>query len=528
MPDQNAPAQLLAAAFAALNSGQLAQAGELCKRVLARHPELPQAHFLVGLVALEGQDRRTAFQAFASVTKLAPEHAAAWAQLARLLLSDGQFARADEALAVAVRCHSDDPIVLDLLGSLFSLTGEYQRASGLFERAVARAPKQTGFLLNLANNHIYHGRIDAGLALLERLLAIAPDSPQAHWVLANTRRAANTEHIEQMQALLAKTHHQRARAFFYYAIGKSCEDLGDFSAAGAAFVAGASARRTTVVYDEAAEIALFQRLTTAFNGRWLSTQAPGTAQEGPIFVLGQPRTGTTLVERIISAHSSVESAGELQQFPLAVRRLSGHQAPQRYSAALIDAALTVKPAALGAAYLETAARARGTAPLFVDKLPQNYLLLPLILAALPQARIVHLVRDPADACVASFKQLFADAYLHSYEPGEMARHHLRYRQLMDHWRAEFPERFIELHYESLARDLEPNARQLLAALGLPWEPACLRFYEQPSAVSTASAVQVREPAHSRSIGQWRRYQDALAPLFDALAQGPVNAQQDRA
>ena len=167
---------------------------------------------------------------------------------------------------------------------------------------------------------------------------------------------------------------------------------------------------------------------------------------------------------------------------------------------------------------------RGNTPRFVDKLPQNYLMIPLILKALPNAKIVHLVRDPMDACFASFKQLFADAYLHSYDQHEMARHHARYRKLMQYWRQRFPGQFYDISYEETARDVETNARGLLNFLELPWEDACLDFHTQKSAVSTASAAQVREPAHTRSIGRWRRYAPALQPMVDTLREQGISVE----
>ncbi len=145
----------------------------------------------------------------------------------------------------------------------------------------------------------------------------------------------------------------------------------------------------------------------------------------------------------------------------------------------------------------------------------------MILAALPNAKIVHLTRDPMDACFASFKQLFADAYLHSYDQREMARHHARYRRLMEVWRARFPGRFLDISYEDTAADLEPSVRRLLTFLGLPFEEACVSFHSQASAVSTASAVQVREPAHTRSVGRWKRYERQLEPMREALARAGV-------
>ena len=160
---------------------------------------------------------------------------------------------------------------------------------------------------------------------------------------------------------------------------------------------------------------------------------------------------------------------------------------------------------LGKAYIATTAKMRGSLPRFVDKLPPNYLYLPLILKALP-AKIIHLRRNPMDACFASYKQLFADAYPHSYDLAEMARHHARYYHLMALWRERFGERFFDIAYEDTARDLEPNARALIEFLELPWEDDCLNFHKQKTAVTTASAVQVRQPAHTRSIGRWLRYE----------------------
>ncbi len=522
MADEQALRALLREGFAALNAGELKRAGDLCNRLLGLAPELVQGHFLVGLVALEAKDRKTAFQAFGSVTQLDPEHSAAWAQLARLFMSEGQVSRADAALAQAVERQPTDPLVQDLIGMVYSLMGEYGLAEAWFDKACRARPDHTPFLLNLATNHTYFGRTEDALALYERILHLQPDSPQAHWSLAAARRAEDDAHIRECaRQVLRPGLHPRAQAFYYYAIGKECEDLGRWEDAFEAFSRGAAARRQTVEYDEAAEQEMFDYLEAHFDAAWLAGCAPGALDESPIFVLGQPRTGTTLIERIISSHSQVSSAGELQQFSLAIRRLGGHRDAKRFSAGLFASALNLAPRELGALYLDSTRRVRGDTPYFVDKLPQNYLCLPLILAALPNAKIVHLTRDPMDACFASFKQLFADAYLHSYEQQEMARHHARYRHLMACWRERFAGRFLDVSYEDTARDLEPQVRRLLDFLGLPFEERCLTFYAQDTAVSTASAVQVREPAHTRSIGRWRRYEAQLAPMHNALVKAGV-------
>ncbi len=509
--------ELLRRGYALLSRGDIAGAGECCREILAAREDLVPGHFLVGLVGLEAQDRKTAFSAFQSVVRLDPDHAAAWAQLARLYMSEGQVRRADDALRETLRLKPTDPTVLDLIGTTLSLMGEHSAAKAFYGRADASRPDHPPFMQNLANNLVYHGDTHAAGAIFRRIIALREDSPQAHWGLSGSAKAQDESHIGQMRAL-AERHgdNPRARAFYLYAIGKECEDLEQWEAALEAFHAGAAARRATVEYDEAAEIEMFDYLLEHYTPEWLASRPPGDPDPSPIFVLGQPRTGTTLIERVITAHSQVHSAGELQQLGLALRRLSNYRDPKRFSAALFATAAALDPAKIGGMYLRTSGKMRGDRPRFVDKLPQNYLLIPLILAALPNAKIVHLVRDPMDACFASYKQLFADAYLHSYDQGEMARHHARYRHLMDAWRERFGGRIHDVHYESAAADLEPAARALVDYLALPWEDGCLAFHEQAGAVSTASAVQVREPAHTRSIGRWRRYEAGLQPMRAAL------------
>lgn len=508
---------LLRQGFTLLSQGRTAEAGDCCRKILELEPELVPGHFLVGLVALEAKDRITAFRAFGSVTKLDPGHAAGWAQLARLFMAEGQVNRADAALAEAIRIDSQDPVVQDLIGTVYSMMGEHGLARDWYRRAVDKRPDHIPFLLNLANNLVYHGETDAAVDLHRHIIELQPDSPQAHWSLAGTKKAADESHIEQLRGLLAaREHHPRMQAFYYYAIGKEYEDLELWEAAFEAFAEGASARRQTVEYDENAEIRMFEYLERSYTTEWLDRNAGGHETEAPVFVLGQPRTGTTLIERIICAHTDVRSAGELQQFGLAIRRVSDFRDPKRFSAEFFDAAVDADAARVGRMYMDTTRRVRGVEPHFVDKLPQNYLLIPMILKALPGAKIVHLTRDAADACFASFKQLFADAYLHSYDLEEMARHHCRYRRLMERWRERFPGRFVDISYEDTVSNLEANARTLIDHLGLPWQDACLRFHEQEQAVSTASAVQVREPAHTRSVGRWRRYETQLEPMLKIL------------
>jgi tetratricopeptide (TPR) repeat protein len=507
--------------FSLLAAGRTDEASECCRRLLTAKPDLVEGHFLVGLIALELKQTWIAVSAFGSVTTLKKDHGAAWANLARVLMQAGQPGRADKALESAVKYHDNNPVVLDLIGSTYGLLGDQQEASVWIEKAVQKEPAGVPFLVNRANNHMFLGELDDAEKVLRKVLAVQGTNANAHWILSNVRKAASRNHVEQLEMLVRQDRDPRALAFLNYGLGKELEDLEEWDAAFDAFARGAAARRTTLDFDEVPEVEMYAAFAELFTTKWLQDGSIGHEDSSPIFVIGQPRSGTTLVERIITSHSMVHSAGELKQFGTAVRRLSKYSEPTRYSAKLAQHAAVVDTEKLGKAYMATSEKLRGTTPRFVDKLPPNYLYLPLILKALPNAKIVHLTRNPMDACFASFKQLFADAYPHSYEQAEMARHHARYFHLMETWRERFGERFFDISYEETAGDLEPNARALMRFLDLPWEDACLNFHKQDAAVTTASAVQVREPAHTRSIGRWRRYADQLSLMQKTLQEQGV-------
>jgi tetratricopeptide (TPR) repeat protein len=507
--------KLLRDGFAALNSARPDVAEAACRRVLAVDPKCVPAHFLVGLIAIERKDNKTAIGAFGSVTRLQSNHVAAWAQLARLLLQVGNPGHAEDAMRRARALGSSDPIVQDLLGTVCALWGDQPAANEWFRQAARARPDVAQYQLNLANNLVVLGREAEARAALTAALAADPNNPQAHWLLANARAATSAQHIGELDRLCSVYARQpQAVAFLSYAAGKEHEDLEQWNDAFAAFARGAAAKRSIVDYDEQAEAQLFDALIETFTPQWCAREMPGCADAAPIFVVGEPRTGTTLVERIITSHSQVHSAGELQQFALSLRRVVNVAAPGGHSAQIVRAAANVDVKALGEAYVKATRHQRGTRPRFVDKLPINYLYLGVIAKALPNARIVHVVRDPIDSCFASYKQLFADAYYHSYDQLEMARHHVRYRRLMDYWRSVLPGRFIDVVYEDVVTDLEPQARRVIEHLALPWEDACVNFHTNAAAVTTASAIQVREPVYRRSVARWRCYEIQLRPTIE--------------
>jgi hypothetical protein len=245
----------------------------------------------------------------------------------------------------------------------------------------------------------------------------------------------------------------------------------------------------------------------------------------PIFIVGLPRSGTTLVERILGSHSDVFAAGELNHFAAALvsgvlSRTGGRPLPRPE---LIAGSRELDFAALGADYLERTRPATSHRRRFTDKMPLNYLYCGLIRRALPNARIVHVRRHPMASCYAMFKTLFKDGYPFSYDLNEIAQYYVGYRRLMDHWRQSMPGAIHDISYERLVRDLEGESRRLLSACGLEWQDSCLEFHRNPTATTTASAAQVRRPLYDSSLAQWRHYEQQLEPLRARLLAAGIDA-----
>lgn len=502
--------------FDALNRRDFKEAGACCQLVLKYMPRRVEAHFLIGLVGIESRDWATATRAFKNVVSLDEKHVAGWAQLARAFVTSGQYANAETALAHAVALDCDDPLVMDVIGTVHSLLGDQPAALKWCDKA-AKASSSNIFELSRAKALTFLGRLEEADTALARVLEEKPASAQAHWMKSRLKKATSVEHIEIMREILANVPEvSEPASFLNYALGKEFEDLQMWDEAFDAYMRGAASRRAEVDFDEKAEQEMFEALATAFDSEWLAGAGGGNPNVSPIFIVGQPRTGTTLVERIITAHSDVTSAGELQQFAMSIKRLSGVVSPKPMTAAIIKKAVDINIGELGDMYLQTTRTIRGTTPRFVDKMPVNYLYVPLIAAALPNAKIIHVTRDPLDSCFSSFKQLFAEAYYHSYDLQEMARHHVRYRQLMARWQSLMGDRMLEVSYEKIVENTDINARKIIKYLDLQWQDACLDFHQQETSVTTASAAQVREKAHTRSVGLWRRFEMQLEPARSIL------------
>lgn len=446
---------------------------------------------------------------------------------AQCLLSLGQAAQACEAAALAQSHAASDPLLLDAIGTLFSRANDQQRALAAFEQAVRLAPDNAHMLFNRATVFRFFGRLTEAETDYDRVIALKPTDYEAYSNRSQLRtQSPDANHITELESLLSRgISDWQGEVQIRFALAKELEDVGRHAESFRQLRQGAAKRREHMRYDIATDAATFGWIMEAFPSVAAARTAgplrrAEAASAAPVFIVGLPRSGTTLVDRILGSHSQMNSAGELQHFALAivdaVRRAGGAAPLSRRE--LIARSAGLDFAALGRDYLE---RAGDTAPgggRFIDKMPLNYLYCGLIRRALPNAKIVHVFRQPMAACYAMYKTLFQDGYPFSYDLAEIGRYYIGYRRLMEHWRTTQPGAIHALAYEALVADPLKETRRLLEFCGLEWQEACAEYHKNPLPTTTASAAQVRRPLYATSVAQWRHYAAELTEL-----QGLLNA-----
>ena len=367
----------------------------------------------------------------------------------------------------------------------------------------------------------FNGRIGEAEAETECCLAMGPTFGRASLTLARLRRQTTaSNHVEFIRSRLATVEQgSEDHAAFEFALYKELDDLGQYGEAWHALLRGNGIMQRRLGHDRSAERAIFDALIARFDAETATEEE--TAPEGPvpIFIVGLPRSGTTLLERILGNHSMVMPAGELPDFPRQLRWTADLHGHALVDLPLLEASRQLDFPLLGRRYLDqTQWRAQGRR-FYVDKLPPNFMLIGFIRRALPHARILHMVRDPMDVCFSNYRALFGDSYAYSYDMESLGHHHAQYQRLMRHWHRVAPGFVLDIDYNEMVLDTESVARRMLGFCGLPYEPACLDTAGNHAPVATLSSAQVRAPIHQRSSGEWRRYRRQLHLLRRTLAQG---------
>ena len=502
-------------------AGRLKEAERICRQVARANPQNVDALRMLGRLALAAGRNGEAERLLRRALRIAPDFAGALTDLGRALKEQSRFGEAIECFERLLALEPENPQAWLHLGAALAPAGQTQRAIEAYERALALRPDFAGAQLGLGHALKTAGRQEAAVRAYRECIRRKPDSGESYWSLANlkTYRLGDADVAAMEERLRRDDLNHQSRVNFLYALAKAHEDREDYEAAWQRYVEGNALQRRQEKYDPVQTEVLHDDIIEVFDEAMLRSKAgQGDPDPAPIFIVGLPRSGSTLLEQILASHSQVEGTAELPyvgrvatslnrnraagvNYPQAVRELEGEHLH-----------------ALGEEYLALAAihRVEGK-PRFIDKMPNNFPAVGFLHLILPNATIIDARRHPLDACLGCFRQLFARGQTFTYDLTDIGEYFLEYERMMDHWHAVLPGKVLTVQYETLVGDFENEVRRLLAHCNLPFEDACLRFYETDRPVRTASSEQVRQPIHRRSVGYWRRYEDKLAALQEVLA-----------
>ncbi len=501
--------------------GKLDEAAACQERALTFKPDCAEAFSNLGNIRQAQGKWDQAVACYERALALKPAYADAHNNLGNALVKQDKI---DEAVA-----HYERALILkpdwayahNNLASALTVLSKTAEALAHYERALALYPAYANAHNNLGNVFKELGRFDEAMAYYDQAIAINPDYAEAHLNRAEIKSFERGDaDLAALEALAASDDLSADKApYVLFALAKALDDIGDYDRAFEHLRQGNTLKRRQVDYEEEGVLKVFQRISCIFNRDLLDRfQGAGDPSSVPIFVVGMPRSGSTLIEQILASHPQIQGAGELTV-------LEKMEASGAFNAA--DSRLPYPESIpafdgrdfrrLGESYL---ARLPALAPgqvRIVDKLLGNIFRIGLIRLMLPNARFIHAMRHPIDTCVSCYSKLFTFGLYFSYDLAELGRYYRRYAELMDHWRSVLPPGvMLDVAYEDVVDDLEGQARRLIDFCGLPWDDSCIRFHQSTRQVKTASAVQVRQPLFRSSLGRWRRYEAHLGPLLDEL------------
>jgi tetratricopeptide (TPR) repeat protein len=521
--------QKLAHAAEHQKEGRLEEAESLYRQVVRDHPDNVDALRMLGRLALSAGRSADAERLFRRVVKLAPDFAGAVADLGRVLKEQNRFEEAIECFEKVLELEPENPQAHFQLAGTFAPAALTYRAIECYRRALELQPKFPGAMLGLGHVLKTVGRQDEAIAAYRQCIRLRPDNGESYWSLANLKTYCLTDDdIAAMKKSLAREDlTNQSRVNFLYALAKAHEDSGDFARAWEYYRQGNDTQRRLEKYDPVQTEVMHDAIIEVFDSKLLQEKSgAGNPDPSPIFIIGLPRSGSTLIEQILASHSMVEGTSELPYVGRVATSLNRNRADGINYPEAVRELEADHLQALGQQYLELAAMHRTEGkPRFIDKMPNNFPAVGFLELVLPNAKIIDARRHPLDACLSCYRQLFAKGQTFTYDLIDIGEYFLEYERMMDHWHSVLPGKVITVQYEELVGNFDRQVRQLLAHCELPFEETCLRFYETERPVRTASSEQVRQPIHSRSIGFWKNYEDKLAELREVLAPSLVRYEQ---
>ncbi len=513
--------QALSRAISAYNAGKLVEAEQICQQIININPDLFDALHLLAAAQSGLGKKEMALVNYDRALKVRPHSAEVLSNRGVTLHELKRFKEALASYDRALKVRPDYAEALSNRGHTLSQVGELDSALVHYRRALALKPNLTNLHVNIGNALKELGQLPEAQKAYLDAIRLDPGNTLAYLNFVDSALfLPGDPHLAAMEALAAKIERlsKTDRVWLHFALGKAYADLKDYRRSFEHLLKGNAAKRAMISYDEKSALAFFDRIEAVFTPELMKAKSGGgEPSPRPIFVIGMPRSGTTLIEQIIASHPMVHGAGELQTLNdviLAAHGPDGNKIPFPECVPAFDASALQQ---IGARYVESIRKLAPSSERVTDKMLQNYYLAGLIHLALPNAKIIHTIRNPVDTCVSCFARLYSAELSYTCDLGELGRYYKRYQGLMAHWRRVLPQnRILDVRYEEVVADLEGQARRIIAHCGLSWDKRCLSFHETIRPVKTASATQVRQPIYQTAVGRWRVYEEQLGPLLSAL------------
>jgi tetratricopeptide (TPR) repeat protein len=502
--------------------GLLDEAAASYRKAVELRPDFADAHYNLGnaLKALGQLDAAAA--SYRRVVELKPDYADAHYNLGNTLKELGQLDEAAACFRRVLKIDPDSVIAHNNLGAVLQDLGQLDDASANYQRALEIDPGCDDAMVGIGHLCVISGKMKEAEAMIDKALGVNPDNLEARLLLASIRKAkAGDGNLSALLAADEAAQNSRSpipgnqKISLQFALGKSFDDLGDHDRAFPHFIEGCKMKRATFEYDAAQMTRYFNDVMRVFDRTTIERlRGGGNPSKVPIFVLGMPRSGTTLTEQIIASHPDVHGAGELpDMWQITKSDIGGTRGFPGNILALDHAGLT----GWADRYVAGLRQHAPDAPHITDKMPSNFLYIGLIHVMLPNAKIIHVNRNPVDTCLSCLMTLFNKGIKYSYDLAELGGYYIDYARLMDHWRDVLPAgAFLDVQYEDIVADQEAQARRMTGFCGLEWNDACIDFHKHERSVRTASWAQVRQPIYKSSVERWRPYEKYLGPLLDAL------------
>ena len=501
-------------------AGKFREAEQMAQALIKANPMDVNAALLMARIAINAQCFEDAEKLLVRITEIAPGFVAAWHDLGSVLKELNRYEEAVSVLSHAVSLAPNNAVTHYFLGAALAMAAKPEEAIEAYQRAVTLDPELTGALIGLGHVLKTVGDQAGGIEAYRRAIALRPNFGETYYSLANLKTFKfNDQEIEDMvQRVGNEKLPVDCQVHFAFTLGKAFEDKKDYQQAFDYYALANQKHRETIAYDPVQTEIAHQKMRDVFSKDYFEQHRArelGCADPAPIFILGLPRSGSTLLEQILASHSQVDGTSELPDISMIAQSITSRGSGRSFPQSMPDLR-DEEIEALGVQYLKQTARHRAGAAFFTDKMPNNFAYVGFIKAILPNAKIIDARRHPMDSCVGCFKQHFAKGQTFTYDLFELGEFYLEYDALMCHWDEVLPGQVLRVQYETVVDDLEAEVRRILAFCELPFEQSCVNFHETQRAVRTASSEQVRQPIYKGSVATWRRFGERLDGLREVL------------